>query len=482
MELIQNYISGQYVNAISDEIIKIYEPATAKVYGELYDSNIEDVNSAVESAESAFPSWSALKVNDRSNYLIAIAEKIHSRLDEFACFESRDTGKPISLARSLDIPRSISNFKFFAEYAKNFEFELDLNNDESQNRIMRLPIGVVCCISPWNLPLYLFTWKIAPALVTGNTVIAKPSEITPYTAYLLGDVCSEVGLPPGVLNIIHGKGPTTGNLLVNHSSIKAISFTGGTSTGRLIFKSASNSFKKLSLEMGGKNPAIIFDDCDYEKMLDTVVRSSFSNQGQICLCSSRILIENSIYEKFKIDFCLKVSNLIIGDPIEDNTSFGAISSFEQFKKVNDYIDLAVHEGGKILLGGSQEKINGRCSNGWFIRPTIIEGLESTSRLNQEEIFGPVVTIQPFEAESEAINIANDTDYGLSATIWTKDLEKARRVSRNIEAGVIWVNCWLLRDLRTPFGGMKNSGFGREGGDYAMMFFTEQKNICFQNEF
>ena len=482
MELIQNYISGQYVNAISDEIIKIYEPATAKVYGELYDSNIEDVNSAVESAERAFPSWSSLKVNDRSNYLIAIAEKIHSRLDEFVSYESRDTGKPITLARSLDIPRSISNFKFFAEYAKNFEFELDLNSNESQNRITRLPIGVVCCISPWNLPLYLFTWKIAPALVTGNTVIAKPSEITPYTAYLLGDICSEVGLPPGVLNIIHGKGPTTGNLLVNHSSIKAISFTGGTSTGRLIFQSASNSFKKLSLEMGGKNPAIIFDDCDYEKMLDTVVRSSFSNQGQICLCSSRILIENSIYEKFKIDFCLKVSNLIIGDPIESSTSFGAISSFEQFKKINDYIDLAVYEGGKILLGGSQEKINGRCSNGWFIRPTIIEGLEPTSRLNQEEIFGPVVTLQPFETESEAINIANDTDYGLSATIWTKDLEKARRVSRSIEAGVIWVNCWLLRDLRTPFGGMKNSGYGREGGDYAMMFFTEQKNTCFQNEF
>ena len=482
MELIQNYISGQYVNAISDDIINIYEPATAKVYGELYDSNIEDVNSAVESAESAFPSWSALKVNERSNYLIAIAEKIHSRLDEFASFESRDTGKPISLARSLDIPRSISNFKFFAEHAKNFKFELDLNSDESRNRIMRLPIGVVCCISPWNLPLYLFTWKIAPALVTGNTVIAKPSEITPYTAYLLGDICSEVGLPPGVLNIIHGKGPTTGNLLVNHKSIKAISFTGGTSTGRLIFKSASNSFKKLSLEMGGKNPAIIFDDCDYEKMLDTVVRSSFSNQGQICLCSSRILIENSIYEKFKIDFCLKVSNLIIGDPIEGSTSFGAISSFEQFKKINDYIDLAVYEGGKILLGGSQEKINGRCSNGWFIMPTIIEGLQPTSRLNQEEIFGPVVTLQSFESESEAINIANDTDYGLSATIWTRDLEKARRVSKSIEAGVIWVNCWLLRDLRTPFGGMKNSGYGREGGDYAMMFFTEQKNTCFQNEF
>ncbi|MFL2982912.1 MAG: aldehyde dehydrogenase [Candidatus Neomarinimicrobiota bacterium] len=478
MELIQNYISGKYVNAISDDLIDIHEPATAKVYGKLVDSNIEDVNDAVDSARNAFPFWSSLPVDERSQYLIAIAKKINSRIDEFSDFESRDTGKPISLAKSLDIPRSVSNFNFFAEHAKNFEFELDLNSDESSNQISRSPIGVVCCISPWNLPLYLFTWKIAPALVTGNTVIAKPSEITPYTAYLLGDICSEVGLPPGVLNIIHGKGRTTGNLLVNHKNIKAISFTGGTTTGRLIFQNASDSFKKLSLEMGGKNPAIIFDDCDYENMLDTVVKSSFSNQGQICLCSSRILIESSIYEKFKIDFCKRVSKLIIGDPILSTTEFGAISSFEQFRKIESYIDLAVSEGGTILMGGFQEKIDGRCSNGWFMRPTIIEGLGPDSRLNQEEIFGPVVTLQPFETESDAIDIANNTDYGLSATIWTKDLDKGTRLSRSLEAGVIWVNCWLLRDLRTPFGGMKNSGYGREGGDDAMMFFTEQKNICF----
>jgi aminomuconate-semialdehyde/2-hydroxymuconate-6-semialdehyde dehydrogenase len=441
------------------------------------DSNSDDVRDAVMSASDAFPLWSALTLNERVGYLISIAEEIDSRLDEFSEFESRDTGKPLALARSLDIPRAISNFKFFADHAKNFKFESDINSETSTNHISRFPLGVVCCISPWNLPLYLFTWKIAPALVVGNTVVAKPSEITPYTAYLLGDVCSKVGLPPGVLNIIHGRGTTTGDLLVKNENIKAISFTGGTATGRLISKNASDSFKKLSLEMGGKNPAVIFEDCDYDQTLDTVVRSSFSNQGQICLCSSRILIEGSIYEQFKKDFCSKASKLVIGDPMDIDTQFGAISSEEHFSKINNYIELARQEGASILTGGNTSKLNGRCSNGWFIKPTIIEGLDHSSRLNQEEIFGPVVTLESFDSESDAIEMANNTDYGLSATIWTEDLDKGRRISRGIEAGVIWVNCWLLRDLRTPFGGMKNSGLGREGGDDAINFFTEQKNIC-----
>jgi aminomuconate-semialdehyde/2-hydroxymuconate-6-semialdehyde dehydrogenase len=441
------------------------------------DSNSDDVRDAVMAASDAFPVWSALTLDERSGYLMSIAEEINSRLDEFSEFESRDTGKPLALARSLDIPRSISNFKFFADHAKDFKFESDINSDISTNHISRFPLGVVCCISPWNLPLYLFTWKIAPALVVGNTVVAKPSEITPYTAYLLGDVCSKIGLPPGVLNIVHGRGATTGDLLVKDENIKAISFTGGTATGKTIFKNASDSFKKLSLEMGGKNPAVIFEDCDYDKMLDTIVRSSFSNQGQICLCSSRILIERSIYERFKKDFCSQVSNLIIGDPMDIDTQFGAISSEEHFLKINNYIELARQEGASILTGGTAEKLNGRCSDGWFIKPTIIEGLDQSSRLNQEEIFGPVVTLQPFDSEYDAIEMANNTEYGLSATIWTEDLDKGRRISRNIEAGVIWINCWLLRDLRTPFGGMKSSGLGREGGDDAIKFFTEQKNIC-----
>ena len=477
MELVQNYISGKYVSARSEDRLDLFDPAIGEVYGRLMDSNSDDVRDAVMAASDAFPVWSALTLDERSGYLMSIAEEINSRLDEFSEFESRDTGKPLALARSLDIPRSISNFKFFADHAKDFKFESDINSDISTNHISRFPLGVVCCISPWNLPLYLFTWKIAPALVVGNTVVAKPSEITPYTAYLLGDVCSEIGLPPGVLNIVHGRGATTGDLLVKDENIKAISFTGGTATGKTIFKNASDSFKKLSLEMGGKNPAVIFEDCDYDKMLDTIVRSSFSNQGQICLCSSRILIERSIYERFKKDFCSQVSNLIIGDPMDIDTQFGAISSEEHFLKINNYIELARQEGASILTGGTAEKLNGRCSDGWFIKPTIIEGLDQSSRLNQEEIFGPVVTLQPFDSEYDAIEMANNTEYGLSATIWTEDLDKGRRISRNIEAGVIWINCWLLRDLRTPFGGMKSSGLGREGGDDAIKFFTEQKNIC-----
>ena len=477
MELVQNFIGGQYISSDSKNFIDIYEPATGEIYGQLKDSNANDINLAVRSAKTAFPVWSNLTVKERSVYLNNIADGIETRLDEFAEFESRDTGKPIALARSLDIPRSVINFKFFAEYANNFEFKFYLNSKTSQNCINRFPLGVVACISPWNLPLYLFTWKIAPALISGNTVIAKPSEFTPYTAFILGDVCKKAGLPPGVLNIVNGKGSTCGDLLVKHKDIKAISFTGGTSTGKVIFENSSNSLKKLSLEMGGKNPAIIFGDCDYESMLDNIVRSSFSNQGQICLCSSRLLVENTIYEKFKNDFSLKVSELLIGDPSKDETQFGSIASESHFQKVVSYIELVKKEGGKIILGGQKVELEGRCSNGWFIEPTIVEGLDPLSKVNQEEIFGPVVTLQSFKTEADVIEVANNTDYGLSATIWTDDIEKGERVAKQIDAGVIWINCWLLRDLRTPFGGMKNSGLGREGGDDAIKFFTEQKNIC-----
>ena len=477
MELIQNYISGDYVTPRSIDRLNLYNPATGEVYGKLVDSNSEDIQDAVSSAKDAFASWSGLSFSERADYIMAIADEIDAQSDTFSELESRDTGKPLSLARSLDIPRSIYNFKFFAKHVKDFKFKRELQNDVSINYIQRMPLGVVCCISPWNLPLYLFTWKIAPALVSGNTVVAKPSEITPSTAHLLGDICTKVGLPPGVLNIVHGKGSTAGDMLVKNIDIKAISFTGGTSTGKKIFKNASGSFKKLSLEMGGKNPAIIFGDCNYELMLETVVRSSFSNQGQICLCSSRILVESSIYEKFKSDFCSKVSELIVGDPSKLDTEFGAISSEEHFHKIKNYMDLANKEGATVLAGGTVEKLSGRCAKGWYFKPTVLEGLSHSSKLNKEEIFGPIVTLQSFTSESEAIGMANDTDYGLSATIWTEDIDKGKRISGGVDSGVIWINTWLLRDLRTPFGGMKNSGFGREGGDDALEFFTEQKNIC-----
>ncbi len=461
----------------SNQYLEIFEPATGQIYAQVADSNSTDIENAYESAQNAFGNWSSLSVKERADYLNKIAEGLESRLDEFAEYESRDTGKPISLAKSVDIPRAVSNFRFFAEYGQEFNFESELNNDQSHNKIIRSALGVIGCISPWNLPLYLFSWKIAPALIAGNTVVAKPSEITPFTAFKLGEICQDTGLPPGVLNIIHGQGSIAGDALVNHSKIKAISFTGGTTTGKLITKKTASSFKKLSLEMGGKNPSIVFSDCDFDKMMKTVVRSSFSNQGQICLCSSRILVEESIYEKFKTNFIQRVSDLRMGDPSEIETQFGALSSKGHFDKVIDYIEIAKQEGGKILVGGNAKKLNGRCGNGWFIEPTIIEGLNNSCRTNQEEIFGPLVTLQSFKSEKDAIQLANETEYGLSATIWTEDNEKANRVSTLIDAGVIWVNCWLVRDLRTPFGGMKQSGLGREGGDEALRFFTEPKNIC-----
>ncbi len=479
MEVLSNFINGDYVNPKSNNYLDVFEPATGQVYCQVPNSNGDDIHLAVNSAIDAFPKWSSLSLDERSLYLKTIAEMIESRLDEFAKYESRDTGKPISLARSVDIPRAVSNFRFFAEYASQFEFEFNINNDSSHNTVIRSPLGPVGCISPWNLPLYLFTWKIAPALITGNTVVAKPSELTPFTAFKFGEICKDAGLPAGVLNIIHGQGLTAGDALISHSGIKAISFTGGTATGKVIATKSAPMFKKISLEMGGKNPAVVFSDCDYDAMLETVVKSSFSNQGQICLCSSRIMVEENIYNKFRKDFVEKVSALIVGDPIEDSTQIGSITSKPHLDKVMTYIELAQKEGGTILTGGKQVTIKGRCEGGWFVEPTVIDGLINSCRTNQEEIFGPIVTIIPFKDEGEAIDIANDTEYGLSATIWTEDIDKATRVARNIDAGVIWINCWLVRNLRTPFGGMKQSGMGREGGTEILNFFTEPKNICEQ---
>ena len=477
MEQLYNFINGEYIPPSLNQYIDVFEPAIGKVYAQVADSNSNDVEKAFRFAESAFADWSGLTIKERADFLNRIADEIESRLDEFAFYESKDTGKPITQARTVDVPRAIANFRFFSEYSYSFEFETKLKDDISKNKVLRSPLGVVACISPWNLPLYLFSWKIAPALIAGNTVLAKPSELTPYTAFKLGEICQDSGLPAGVLNIIHGQGSVAGDALVSHPKIKAVSFTGGTATGKLIAKKTASSFKKLSLEMGGKNPAIIFSDCRYDTMLDTVTRSSFSNQGQICLCSSRILIEKSIYDKFKKDFISRVSELIVGDPNNENTQFGSISSQAHYDKILDYIDLGKKEGGEILLGGNEVKINGRCKDGYFIEPTIFQGLKNSCKTNQDEIFGPVVTLIPFDTEEDVIRISNNIKYGLSATIWTEDKVKAQRVAKEIDAGVIWVNCWLVRDLRTPFGGMKKSGLGREGGDDALRFFTEPKNIC-----
>lgn len=477
MQKIQNYINGKFQNPISNEWIDNFNPSNGEVYAQIPNSNTKDVEQAYQSAESAFKEWSQTSLDKRSRILIKISELLEQHLNRFAKAESKDNGKPLSLAKAIDIPRASSNFRFFGNAITQFASES--HESVGQNAInytLRQPIGVVGCISPWNLPLYLFTWKIAPAIAAGNCVVAKPSEITPMTAYLLGDICNQAGLPKGVLNIVHGLGHTTGQAIVEHQSIKAISFTGGTTTGAHIAKVAAPLFKKLSLELGGKNPNIIFADCDYDTMLNTTVRSSFANQGQICLCGSRIFVEASIYKKFKVDFVEKVKQLKVGHPSEADTNIGALVSKPHLEKVKSYIDIAKQEGGTILCGGNQVKLKAY-ENGYYLEPTVIEVTTEECRVNQEEIFGPVVTIMPFKTEEDALEMANKVKYGLSATLWTNNLKRTMHLSKQLQAGIIWVNTWMLRDLRTPFGGVKDSGVGREGGFEALRFFTEAKNVC-----
>ncbi len=480
MEKLKNYINGKLTAPSSDNHLDNYEPATGKVYSLIPDSDEKDVELAYIAASNAFEKWSSMTNEERSKILLKVSDLINSNLEKFAQAESKDNGKPVSLANEVDIPRAIKNFEFFATAILHFASESHLTDTNTLNYTLRQPIGVIGAISPWNLPLYLFTWKIAPALAAGNCVVAKPSEVTPYTAYLLSQICIEAGLLPGVLNIVHGLGSKVGSAITSHQGIKAITFTGGTSTGREIARVAAPMFKKLSLELGGKNPVIIFDDCNYDKMLETTLRSSFSNQGEICLCGSRIFIHKNIYDKFKKDFVERTKKLRVGDPNDESTQQGAIVSEMHFKKILSYIELAKEEGGVILCGGTHAhdftSSNERCKDGWFIYPTIIENLPYDCRTNHEEIFGPVVTIMPFETEEEVLMMANSTEYGLASVIWTENLSRAHRISHEIKSGIVWVNCWMERDLRTPFGGVKNSGVGREGGLEALSFFTEPKNV------
>ncbi|MEW6361009.1 MAG: aldehyde dehydrogenase [Acidobacteriota bacterium] len=485
MEKLANYIGGELLPPVSGQYLDNWEPARGIVYSQIPDSDERDVEMAVTAAKSAFDKWSSMSPEARFLIFDRLTTLLERDLSILANAESRDNGKPITLARTVDIPRAIANFRFYATAAMHTSSDSYLTSlpdgTKALNYTLRQPIGIAGCISPWNLPLYLFTWKIAPALAAGCTVVAKPSEITPMTAFLLSKLCMEAGVPPGVLNIIHGTGPKVGSAIVVNENIPAITFTGGTATGREIARLAAPRFKKLSLELGGKNPNIIFSDCDYEQMLDTTVKSSFSNQGEICLCGSRIFIERPIYERFKEDFIEKVRNLRVGDPADAVTDVGAIVSKQHYDKIMSCIDRAAGEGGSILYGGSgvvpSGSSDGSALSGYFIQPTIIEGLPADCKTNQEEIFGPVVTIMPFDSEDEVVALANCVPYGLSATIWTQNLSRAHRISHKIEAGIIWINCWMLRDLRTPFGGMKESGLGREGGFHALNFFTEEKNVC-----
>jgi aminomuconate-semialdehyde/2-hydroxymuconate-6-semialdehyde dehydrogenase len=476
MEYLKNYINGMYMDPCSGQYLENTNPSTGEVYAMIPKSNEQDLSQAVHAADAAFPVWSNMSVTDRSRILMNLAAGIEARMDEFVKAESRDNGKPEKLAAHVDIPRAVSNFHFFATAIEHFASESHYMEGIGINFTTRRPIGIVGCISPWNLPLYLFSWKIAPALAAGNCVIAKPSEITPFTAFLLGQIATEAGLPDGVLNILHGTGPEIGNAIVAHPQIKAISFTGGTATGQHIARIAAPMFKKLSLELGGKNPTIVFPDVDIETTVKEVFRSSFSNQGQICLCGSRIFVHQDIYEPFKETFVKWVSSAKVSYPSDPKAQLGAVVSKGHMEKILGYIDVAKEEGGRVLTGGKRLILEAPYQEGYYIQPTVIEGLSDTCRTNQEEIFGPVVTLMPFANETEVLAMANGTKYGLAASVWTKDLNIAHRMADRLEMGIVWVNSWLIRDLRTPFGGMKESGVGREGGWEALRFFTEPKNI------
>jgi aminomuconate-semialdehyde/2-hydroxymuconate-6-semialdehyde dehydrogenase len=456
------------------------DPATGAVCAQVPDSDERDVARAVEAAQGAFEGWSCTPAAERSRLLCHLADLIEGDLDELARLESIDTGKPLSVARTVDIPRAVANFRFFATAILHTTGQSHQTDTIAINLTLRAPRGVAGLISPWNLPLYLFSWKVAPALATGNTAVGKPSELTPMTAHRLAELSIEAGLPPGVLNIVHGRGVKAGAAIVSHPDVPTISFTGGTDTGAQIARTAGPMFKRMALECGGKNPTIVFADADFDDALATSVRAAFSNQGEICLCGSRVLVERPIYDRFVEQFVERTRGLKVGDPMQTGTDLGALISADHLAKVESYVELAQQEGGTIACGGrrpSPESLGQRCRDGVFLEPTVVTGLGASCRTNTQEIFGPLVTIMPFDDTDAAVNAANATKYGLSASVWTRDLDRAHHVAGHLNVGTVWVNCWLLRDLRVPFGGMKSSGIGREGGDEALRFFTEPKNVC-----
>ena len=481
MNDLQNFIGGEFIAPISNNYLDNFNPATNERLNRIPNSNAKDVALAVKTAKQASSDWQKLTLADRIEWLDKIANAMEEKKGEIARLESLDTGKPITLATNVDATRSITNFRFFAQYCQSLE-EMNFTMEDATNFVVRKPVGVVGLITPWNLPLYLLTWKIAPALAMGNTIVAKPSELTPLTANFFAEILHEIGFPSGVFNLVHGLGLDTGQPILEHPEIKAISFTGGTATGKIVAATASPMFKKISLELGGKNATIICADADIDMAVSGAVKAAFTNSGQVCLCGSRILVDEKIYEKFLERFSKKVSKIKIGRPEDPNTEYGSVISNQHLEKILSYIQLAKQEGGTIVAGGNRiTEIDGQTTNGCFLEPTIITGLSINSRCATEEIFGPVVTIHSFIDESEAITMANNTDYGLSGSVWTADENRGKEIASKIDSGVIWVNTWLHRDLRTPFGGVKKSGVGREGGIWSINFFSELSNVCVKHD-
>ncbi|RHZ75769.1 hypothetical protein Glove_209g24 [Diversispora epigaea] len=477
MLILQNFINGEFHTTRETTYIESYNPSTGKVHAKIPNSTQKDVDLAVEAAKDAFTKWSKTPRVKRAQMLNKIADALELRLKEFASAEVQDQGKTITFATNVDISRSVYNLRYFAGYILHEERKANIIEGKCFNYVQKEPIGVAALITPWNLPLYLLTWKIAPCIAAGCTCVCKPSELASVTANMFCSVLKEAKLPDGVINMIFGFGDTTGHQLVSHPDVPLVSFTGGTETGKKINIAAAPFFKKLSLELGGKNANILFEDCDFEKAVETSIISSFSNQGEICLCGSRIFVNSSIYDKFLDSFVSKAKNLIVGNPNDPNTQVGALNSKQHMEKVLGYIELAKSEGGVIKCGGKRKEMTGDYSEGYFFEPTVITNIPVSSRVAREEIFGPVVTVHPFESEDEVIKYANDSQYGLSCSIWTQNGSRQRRVAESIHVGTCWVNCWMIRDLGMPFGGMKKSGLGREGGEYSISFFTDLKTIC-----
>ena len=477
---VPNHIGGKEVQASNGEWILNYAPSTGNIISRIPKSNHQDVNNAVRVAKEAGEGWGLLSKNERADWLDRIADSLESRFDEIASLESMDTGKPIRISRAVDATRSVTNFRFYAQQIRELEDE-NFRMENATNHVIRRPVGVGALITPWNLPLYLLSWKVAPAIGMGNTVICKPSELTPMTANLMMQVIKDSGLPDGVVNLIHGTGIDAGAPLVSHPDVRFVSFTGGTSTGSIVARDAAASFKKISLELGGKNATIILDDCDLEEHMSSIVRASFLNQGQVCLCGSRILIQDSIYESFKNKFVEAVNHLKIGDPTDENTDLGSLISPQHLEKVSSYVDLAIEEGGTILTGGKTPEIGTEFEGGNWISPVVVEGLSHESRCATEEIFGPLVTLHRFFDDDEAVKISNNTRYGLAGSIWTKDSSRGEKIAKKMDTGMVWINTWLHRDLRVPFGGVKDSGVGREGGKWSLGFYSEASNICIMDD-